>query len=159
MAQEIERKFLVCGEFRPFARKAMRISQGYLCSVPERTVRVRVRDDRGFITVKGPGDAMGMSRFEWEKEIDVDDAMHLMELCEPGVIDKIRYLVDYEGHTFEVDEFRGENEGLVMAELELKSADEEFSRPSWLGEEVTGDSRYYNASLAKMPFLSWNAGA
>lgn len=159
MAQEIERKFLVCGEFRQHAKRAMRICQGYLCSVPERTVRVRLRDGRGYLTIKGKSDASGVSRYEWEKEIEPEDALQLMALCEPGVIDKTRYLVDYGGHTFEVDEFRGDNEGLVMAELELKSADEEFRRPSWLGEEVTGDSRYYNASLAKRPFSSWNAGA
>lgn len=155
MGQEIERKFLVRGEFKSSARKAMRISQGYLSSVPERTVRVRVRDNQGFITVKGKSDIRGVSRFEWEKEISVDDAVALLGLCEPGVIDKTRYLVDYAGHTFEVDEFYGDNEGLVMAEIELSCDDEAFEKPDWLGDEVTGDSRYYNAALTKNPYINW----
>lgn len=155
MGQEIERKFLVRGEFKSSARKAMRISQGYLSSVPERTVRVRVRDNQGFITVKGKSDIRGVSRFEWEKEISVDDALALLGLCEPGVIDKTRYLVDYAGHTFEVDEFYGDNEGLVMAEIELSCEDEAFEKPDWLGGEVTGDSRYYNAALTKNPYTNW----
>ncbi len=155
MGQEIERKFLVRGEFKSSARKAMRISQGYLSSVPERTVRVRVRDNQGFITVKGKSDIHGVSRFEWEKEISVDDAVALLWLCEPGVIDKTRYLVDYAGHTFEVDEFYGDNEGLVMAEIELSCEDEAFEKPDWLGDEVTGDSRYYNAALTKNPYKYW----
>ena len=155
MGQEIERKFLVRGEFKSSARKAMRISQGYLSSVPERTVRVRVRDNQGFITVKGKSDIRGVSRFEWEKEISVDDAVALLGLCEPGVIDKTRYLVDYAGHTFEVDEFYGDNEGLVMAEIELSREDEAFEKPDWLGDEVTGDSRYYNAALTKNPYINW----
>ena len=155
MRQEIERKFLVRGEFKSSARKAMRISQGYLSSVPERTVRVRVRDNQGFITVKGKSDIRGVSRFEWEKEISVDDALALLGLCEPGVIDKTRYLVDYAGHTFEVDEFYGDNEGLVMAEIELSCEDEAFEKPDWLGDEVTGDSRYYNAALTKNPYINW----
>ena len=155
MPQEIERKFKVCGEFKALAKKAMRISQGYLSSVPERTVRVRIRDGQGFLTVKGKSDIYGVSRFEWEKEIDTSDAQQLLQLCEPGAIDKVRYLIDYAGHTFEVDEFHGDNEGLVMAELELKSGDETFERPSWLGEEVTGDPRYYNAALTRNPFKNW----
>lgn len=155
MGQEIERKFLVRGEFKSSARKAMRISQGYLSSVPERTVRVRVRDNQGFITVKGKSDICGVSRFEWEKEISVDDALALLGLCEPGVIDKTRYLVDYAGHTFEVDEFYGDNEGLVMAEIELSCEEEAFEKPDWLGDEVTGDSRYYNAALTKNPYKNW----
>ena len=155
MGQEIERKFLVRGEFKSSARKAMRFSQGYLSSVPERTVRVRVRDNQGFITVKGKSDIRGVSRFEWEKEISVDDALALLGLCEPGVIDKTRYLVDYAGYTFEVDEFYGNNEGLVMAEIELSCEDEAFEKPDWLGDEVTGDSRYYNAALTKNPYINW----
>lgn len=156
MLQEIERKFKVRGDFRPLAKKAMRISQGYLSSVPARTVRIRVRDNQGFITIKGKSDIYGASRFEWEKEIPVEDAMQLLKLCEPGIIDKTRYLVDFAGHTFEVDEFYGDNEGLVMAELELSREDEPFRRPDWLGEEVTGDSRYYNAALTKNPYRSWS---
>ncbi len=155
MGQEIERKFLVRGEFKSSAKKAMRISQGYLSSVPERTVRIRVRDNQGFITVKGKSDIRGVSRFEWEKEISVDDALALLGLCEPGVIDKTRYLVDYAGYTFEVDEFYGNNEGLVMAEIELSCEDEAFEKPDWLGDEVTGDSRYYNAALTKNPYINW----
>ena len=117
MAQEIEKKFLVAGEFKESAKKATRITQGYLSSVPERTVRVRVKGDKGYITVKGIGNDSGASRFEWEKEIPVEDVRDLLKICEPGVIDKTRYLVDCDGHTFEVDEFYGDNEGLVVAEV------------------------------------------
>ena len=155
MPQEIERKFLVPGDFRGEAVEAVRISQGYLCSVPERTVRVRVKGDRGYITVKGKGSGSGASRFEWEKEIPAGDARELLGLCEPGVIDKTRYSVPAGTHRFEVDVFHGDNEGLVVAEVELGSEDEEFVRPDWLGKEVTGDSRYYNASLSKEPYRNW----
>lgn len=155
MAQEIERKFLVRGEFKSLAKKALTIKQGYLCANAGRTVRVRVRDGRGFLTIKGRSDAAGLSRFEWEKEISAEDAESLLLLCEPGIVDKTRYLVDFDGHTFEVDEFHGENQGLVMAELELVSEDEPYRRPEWLGEEVTGDRRYYNAYLSKHPFTTW----
>ena len=130
MAQEIERKFLVAGDFKPFAKKAIRITQGYLSSVPERTVRVRIKGEKGFITIKGIGSASGASRYEWEKEIPVAEVEELLKICEPGVIDKTRYLINVGSHTFEVDEFYGENEGLVMAEIELSSEDEEFIRPS-----------------------------
>ena len=156
MPQEIERKFKVCGEYKSLARKSMRICQGYISSAPGRTVRIRIRDNQGFITIKGKGSSDGVSRFEWEKEINVEDARMLLQLCEPGIIDKTRYLVDYAGHTFEVDEFYGDNAGLVMAELELKTKNESFEKPSWLGEEVTGDTRYYNASLTKHPFKMWD---
>lgn len=118
-------------------------------------MRVRLRDDKGYLTIKGKSDAAGLSRFEWEKEISADDARELLKLCHPGAIDKTRYLVDYQGHTFEVDEFYGDNEGLLMAEVELKSQDEPFERPSWLGEEVTGDRRYYNAALTRNPYKNW----
>lgn len=155
MAQEIERKFLVSGEFKSLAKKALTIKQGYLCANAGRTVRVRVRDEQGFLTIKGRSDSAGLSRFEWEKEISVQDAESLLLLCEPGIVDKTRYLVDFAGHTFEVDEFHGENQGLVMAELELVSEDEPYQRPEWLGEEVTGDRRYYNAYLSKHPFTTW----
>ena len=110
---------------------------------------------QGFLTIKGRSDAAGLSRFEWEKEISAQDAESLLLLCEPGIVDKTRYLVDFAGHTFEVDEFHGENQGLVMAELELASEDEPYQRPEWLGEEVTGDRRYYNAYLSKHPFTTW----
>ena len=155
MGQEIERKFLVAGDFKPFAKKAVRIVQGYLSSVAERTVRIRVKGDEGFITIKGIGSESGASRFEWEKEIPVSDALELMKLCEPGVIDKTRYLVDVGGHTYEVDEFYGDNDGLVVAEIELSSEDEDFIRPEWLGEEVTGDVKYYNSMLMKHPYKNW----
>ena len=155
MAQEIEKKFLVAGEFKESAKKATRITQGYLSSVPERTVRVRVKGEKGYITVKGIGNDSGASRFEWEKEIPVEDVRDLLKICEPGVIDKTRYLVDCDGHTFEVDEFYGDNEGLVVAEVELGDENEAFTRPSWLGEEVTGDKKYYNSMLVKNPYKNW----
>ncbi len=155
MALEIERKFLVKGDFKKFATQATRITQGYLSTVPGRTVRVRVKGDKGYITVKGIGSATGATRFEWEKEIPVPEVLQLLKLCEPGIIDKTRYIVASGIHTFEVDEFYGENEGLLLAEVELKSENEEFTRPGWLGEEVTGDARYYNSMLAIQPYKSW----
>ena len=155
MAQEIERKFLVAGDFKPFAKNATRITQGYLSSVPERTVRVRVKGEKGFITIKGIGSASGASRFEWEKEIPVAEVQDLLQICEPGVIDKTRYLVEAGDHTYEVDEFYGDNEGLVVAEVELAAEDEAFVKPEWLGEEVTGDVKYYNSMLMKNPYKNW----
>lgn len=155
MAQEIERKFLVNGDFKSVATKATRITQGYLSSVPERTVRVRIKGDKGFITIKGVGSSSGASRYEWEKEIPVSVVEELLQLCEAGVIDKTRFLVTAGPHTFEVDEFYGENEGLVVAEVELSSEDESFEKPNWLGKEVTGDVKYYNSMLMKNPFKSW----
>lgn len=157
MATETERKFLVKGNFKAGAESSQRITQGYLSSVPERTVRVRIKGDRGFITVKGIGNASGASRYEWEKEIPVAEVKELLELCEPGVIDKTRYLVRVGAHVFEVDEFYGENEGLVVAEVELDDEGQAFEKPSWLGAEVTGDVRYYNAMLMKNPFTKWAA--
>ncbi len=155
MAQEIERKFLVAGDFKSAAKKATRITQGYLSSVPERTVRVRVKGEKGFITIKGIGNESGASRFEWEKEIPVAEVQDLLKICEPGVIDKTRYLVEAGDHTYEVDEFYGDNEGLVVAEVELSSEDEGFVKPEWLGEEVTGDVKYYNSMLMKNPYKNW----
>ncbi|HMM12497.1 MAG TPA: CYTH domain-containing protein [Bacteroidales bacterium] len=155
MAQEIERKFLVVGDFKPFATKATRIVQGYLSSVPERTVRVRIKGDKGYITVKGIGNQSGASRYEWEKEIPVSEADELLRICEPGVIDKTRYLVPAGNHTFEVDEFYGENQGLVVAEVELSDEADHFEKPSWLGNEVTGDARYFNSMLMKHPYTRW----
>ena len=155
MAQEIERKFLVKGDFKADSFKATRITQGYLSSVPERTVRVRVKGEKGYITIKGKGNDSGASRYEWEKEIPVDEVKELLKLCEPGIIDKTRYLVKAGEHTFEVDEFYGENEGLVMAEVALKDENENFIKPAWLGEEVTGDVRYYNSMLMKHPYTKW----
>jgi adenylate cyclase len=155
MAQEIERKFLVKGEFKKFAAKQTRITQGYLSSIPERTVRVRVKGDKGFITIKGVGNASGASRYEWEKEIPVSEVNELLTICEPGVIDKTRYNVPMGSFIFEVDEFYGENEGLVVAEVELKSESDVFEKPEWLGVEVTGDVKYYNSMLMKNPFTKW----
>lgn len=155
MANEIEKKFLVNGEFKHLASKQTRIVQGYLSSVPERTVRVRIKGDKGYITIKGIGNVSGASRYEWEKEIPTSEVEELLKICEPGVIDKTRYLVKVDNHTFEVDEFYGENNGLVLAELELSSEDESFNKPSWLGNEVTGDVKYYNSMLMKNPFTKW----
>ncbi len=153
---EIERKFLVRGDdYKRQSYSSSRIRQGYICSGHGRTVRVRLRDDRGYLTIKGPSDAAGLSRYEFEKEITPDEAEHLMALCEPGSIDKTRYLVKSGSHTFEVDEFYGDNEGLVMAEVELGSEDEPFEKPDFIGKEVTGDRRYYNAHLVKHPFCTW----
>ena len=155
MGKEIERKFLVKGDFKPFVSKQTRIVQGYLSSVPERTVRVRIKGDKGYITIKGIGNASGASRFEWEKEVPVNEIEELLKICEPGVIEKIRYLVKAGPHTFEVDEFHGDNQGLVLAEIELGTETEAFQKPAWLGEEVTGDTRYYNSMLMKNPFTRW----
>ena len=155
MALEIERKFLVADGFKPSAAIFFRISQGYLNSSPERTIRVRIKGEKGFLTVKGLSSESGASRYEWEKEIPVSEAAELLRLCEPGIIDKTRYLIEADSHTFEVDEFHGENEGLVIAEIELSSEDEAFTKPSWLGEEVTGDARYYNSMLMKHPYKKW----
>jgi len=155
MGKEIERKFLVKGDFKPFISKQTRIVQGYLSSVPERTVRVRIKGDKGFLTIKGIGNDSGASRFEWEKEIPIHETEDLLKICEPGVIDKTRFLVKAGAHTFEVDEFYGENNGLVIAEVELSSETEVFEKPSWLGQEVTGDTKYYNSMLMKHPFRKW----
>lgn len=155
MALEIERKFLVKGNFKTESHVSTRVTQGYLSSSPERTVRVRIKGEKGFITIKGKGNTSGTSRYEWEREIPVEEARELLQLCEPGIIDKTRYLILHEGHLFEVDEFHGENDGLVIAEIELKNEDENFSRPAWLGEEVTGDRKYYNAMLSRNPYVNW----
>ena len=154
--QEIERKFLVHSlDFITEASHAQKIAQGYLNSAPERTVRIRIKDDKGFITIKGKGDATGTTRFEWEKEINLQEAEALLNLCETGVIDKTRYLIKKGNHTFEVDIFEAENKGLIVAEIELSDANEVFEKPNWLAEEVTGDERYYNAFLSNKPFKTW----
>ena len=155
MSLEIERKFLVSEDFSSEITSSARIVQGYLASSPAVSVRVRVYGDKGFMTVKGRTSESGMSRFEWEKEISVDEALALLQLCGGGVIDKVRHIVPFAGHIFEVDVFHGTNEGLVMAEVELSSEDEVFEKPSWLGEEVTGDARYYNSMLLKHPYTKW----
>ncbi len=155
MANEIERKFLVTGDFKNLASKETRIVQGYLSSIPERTVRVRIKGDKGFITIKGIGNASGATRYEWEKEIPTTEVEELLKICEPGVIDKTRFLVKVGEHTFEVDEFYGENQGLVVAEIELSAENESFAKPEWLGAEVTGDVKYYNSMLMKNPYTKW----
>jgi len=153
---EIERKFLVkSDDFKNQAFAQNKIAQGYLSSVPERTVRVRIKGKKGFITIKGLSQGNGMSRFEWENEIPVDEATELLKLCEKGKIEKTRYEIKSGNHVYEVDEFYGDNEGLVMAEIELNSEEETFEKPEWLGEEVTNDERYYNAYLSKNPFKDW----
>ena len=153
---ETERKFLVRDEgFKDQAVESHHIKQGYIAHDGGRTVRVRLWDDQGILTIKGPSMGGGMSRFEWEKEISREEAEDLFLLCKPGTVDKTRWIIPAGPRKFEVDEFHGENAGLVMAEIELGSEDESFERPSWLGEEVTGDKRYYNAYLALNPFKSW----
>ncbi|MDR0893582.1 MAG: CYTH domain-containing protein [Mediterranea sp.] len=154
MAIEIERKFLVCGPYKEQAFSKSRITQGYICSAHGRTVRVRIRNDKGYLTIKGPSDT-GIGRYEWEKEIPLQEAKELMRLCEPGVIDKTRYLVHSGKHVFEIDEFYGENEGLVVAEVELGAADEPYVKPDFIGPEVTGDIRYYNSQLRMKPYTKW----
>ena len=150
---EIERKFLVLNDsYKDLAHGHSHISQGYLCSNKERTVRVRIRDNRAYLTIKGPTPEGGLNCLEIEKEITLEEGKLLMGICEPGVIDKERWLVDYKGHTFEVDEFFGENEGLVMAEVELSSEDEEVDLPDFIGKEVTGDPRFFNSYLRNRPY-------
>ena len=153
---EIERKFLVRdNSYKGTATSHIRMAQGYICRESGRTVRVRKAGDRGWLTIKGPSADNGLSRFEWETEISGADAERLMKLCQAGIIEKIRHLVPYGDHIFEVDEFLGENLGLTVAEIELENESEPFSRPEWLGEEVTGDRRYYNSMLAAAPFSTW----
>ena len=153
---EIEHKFLVKSEeFKGISFAKNEISQGYLNSNPERTVRVRIKGNQGYLTIKGKGNETGMSRLEWEKEIPVDEAKMLLNLCESGVISKIRFEIKFGNHVYEVDEFFGENEGLVIAEIELQSEDEAFEKPNWLGEEVTNNKKYYNSYLSKNPFKNW----
>lgn len=153
---ETERKFLVRNDsYKQQAFTQKRIAQGYLSSVPDRTVRVRTKGDQGFLTIKGKSSESGMSRMEWEKEISVADAEQLLAICEKGAIDKIRHEVKVGNHTYEVDEFFGDNAGLTVAEIELTDENEEFIKPEWLGEEVTGTERYYNAYLSRNPYNTW----
>ena len=153
---EIERKFLVNSEvFKEEAFQKTRITQGFLNTHKERTVRVRLKGENGFLTVKGKSSNDGLSRFEWEKEISDTEAKSLLNLCEKGIIDKIRYAIKVGFHIFEVDEFFGDNEGLIIAEVELNTKNETFSKPDWLGEEVTGDIKYYNSQISKHPYKNW----
>ena len=161
---ETERKFLVKDDsYKKMATGRIRMQQGYICRESGRTVRVRIAGERAWLTIKGASTDDGLSRYEWEKEIHADEAAELMKLCQgarstspaPAVIDKTRHIVPFEGHVFEVDEFHGANEGLTVAEIELENASEPFSRPEWLGEEVTGDRKYYNSMLIADPYSFW----
>lgn len=152
---EIERKFLVhkTMNWKRLATSSSHIMQGYFAAV--NTVRIRIRDDKGYLTIKGPSRNGGMTRYEFEKEISLNEARQLMLLCEPGIIDKHRYLVPVGSHTYEVDEFHGDNEGLVMAEVELSAEDEAYEKPDFIGQEVTGDRRFYNSHMRQNPFRLW----
>ncbi len=153
---EIERKFLVNSEaFKKEAAHSTRIVQGFLSTTPERTVRIRVKGEQGFMTIKGRSNEAGTSRFEWEKEISAEEAEQLLKLCEQPIIEKTRYEVLFGDHVFEVDEFRGDNQGLTVAEIELQQEDERFDKPDWLGAEVTGEVKYYNSNLSRTPFKQW----
>ncbi len=154
MAQEIERKYLLNGDQWRSLAEGAHYRQGYLSTVKERTVRVRTVGEKGYLTIKGI--AVGISRLEFEYEIPTDDANELLdELCERPIIEKHRYKIPYGGLVWEVDEFHGANEGLVIAEVELESADQAIDVPAWVGEEVSGDPRYFNAALVRCPFNTW----
>ncbi|WP_044204634.1 CYTH domain-containing protein [Flammeovirga sp. OC4] len=153
---EIERKFLVKSFDPSLASKSFRIVQGYICAEENKAVRVRIKGEKGFITIKGKSQDEGLSRYEWEKEISIAEVEQLLHLCDGGTIDKIRYEVPVGNHMYEVDVFDGDNKGLTIAEVELSSTDEAYEKPSWLGEEVTGEARYYNAMLMKEPFKNWS---
>jgi len=156
MALEIERKFLITSHtFKKESYKKIYIKQGFLNSDKERTVRIRIADEKAFITVKGKSNINGTSRYEWEKEIPVKDAQEMLHLCEKTVIEKNRFLVKSARHIFEIDEFMGANKGLVIAEVELQNENEHFESPPWLGLEVTGRVAYYNSNLSKHPFSNW----
>ena len=155
MSQEIERKFLVKGDFAKDVLMRKRIIQGYICAEEDRTVRVRIQGDECFLTIKSASNERGWSRYEFEQPITQSDAEELLKLCLPGIIDKLRHWIQVENHIWEVDVFQGENEGLVIAEIELSSEDESFEMPEWAGEEVTGDPKYYNAMLSQKPFCHW----
>lgn len=154
---EIERKFLVkSNDFKEEASKKTLFIQAYLNTDPERTIRIRITDDKAFMTIKGISSKNGLSRFEWEKEIPLDDAEELLKICEPGKIEKYRYHINYGDHVYEVDEFLEDNQGLVLAEVELQHEEEEFKKPDWLGKEVTGNLDYYNSNLIRNPYKNWN---
>ncbi|WP_233883330.1 CYTH domain-containing protein [Tenacibaculum piscium] len=156
MTFEIERKFLVISDaYKQEAHQKNYIKQGFLNSQKERVVRVRIKDDSGFLTIKGASNKSGTTRFEWEKEIPLQEAQNLLKLCEKGSIEKYRYLVKSNNHTYEIDDFLGDNKGLVVAEIELSEENEAFEKPDWLGKEVTGIVKYYNSNLSKMPFCNW----
>tara|TARA_R110002167_G_scaffold13570_5_gene56205 strand:+ start:3635 stop:4108 length:474 start_codon:yes stop_codon:yes gene_type:complete len=153
---EIERKFLVNSTaYVEFSSSHQTIVQGFLNTHPARTVRVRIKENKGYLTIKGKSNLSGTSRFEWEQEVPLEEAENLLRLCEPGIIEKVRYLVIFGGHVFEVDVFQGDNHGLVIAEVELQQETEPIMKPDWLGLEVTGDVKYYNSYLSKHPFKTW----
>jgi CYTH domain-containing protein len=149
MATEIERKFLVKGEFRHLSVRQSRINQAYISIDADKTIRIRIADDKAYITFKGRIAGKSIARSEWEFIIPVKDAEEMKALCRPGQIEKTRYYIPSGNHTYEVDVFHGKNEGLVIAEIELSSEDEPFDKPEWLGEEVTGNPAYYNANLIR----------
>jgi len=154
---EIERKFLVeSDEFKKLATSKDNMIQGFLNTDPERTIRIRIMGDSAFFTVKGRTSPNGLSRFEWEYQIPLADGRALLELCEQRPMEKIRYRVPVHGHVFEVDEFFGVNEGLLLAEVELRHEEEAVVLPDWLGKEVTGQTKYYNSQLALKPYTTWN---
>ncbi len=156
MNTEIERKFLVKNiDFIKDSYKKHNIKQGFLNSNKNRVVRVRIQNEKSFLTIKGPSNATGTTRFEWETEIPLHEGLQLFSLCEENRIEKVRYLVKQDTHIFEVDVFSGKNKGLIIAEIELESELEVFEKPSWIGEEVTGISMYYNTELSKNPFENW----
>ena len=149
MDNEIERKFLVKGEFKHLSKRSYRIRQGYLSVDPEKTVRIRIKDKQAFITIKGKTNETGLSRFEWEKELEFDEALKLLSLCGNQIIDKTRYIIpEGRGLNFEIDEFHGKHKGLIIAELELPYEVFKYEKPNWLGEEVSGKKEYYNSYLA-----------
>lgn len=153
---EIERKFLVISpDYRKEAKSSSHIIQGFLNTDPERTVRIRIKDEEAFLTVKGKSNIAGTIRNEWEMKIEREAALQMLDICERPLIEKVRYLIEMGDHQFEVDEFAGENDGLILAEVELEQEDETFKKPQWLGKEVTGDIRYYNSQLIKKPFRLW----
>lgn len=153
---EIERKFLVKNEtYKSESIKKQLITQGYLSSDPKRSVRIRICEQNAYITIKGQTSESGTSRYEWEKEINIEDAKQLMLLCREGFVTKIRHLIPFKNHTFEVDEFLKDNSGLVIAEIELSNENEDFERPRWLGKEVTGIKKYYNSQLSQNAYVNW----
>lgn len=158
MGTEIERKFLLRNDTWKTGADGIVYSQGYLCSDQKRTVRVRIAGDKGVLTIKGK--STGFTRTEYEYPIPVQDATHMLEtLCDDNPVEKKRYTIPYKGFTWEVDEFYGLNQGLVVAEIELTSEDQEFELPDWVGKEVTGELRYYNSQLSKHPFSTWENGS
>lgn len=155
MPYEIERKFLIASDFKADVFSQSEIKQGYLSSDPERIVRIRVRNEKAYLTIKSTLSDTEFTCYEWEKEINFNDALDMLAFCEPSIIEKTRYLAKIDTHTFEIDEFHGENEGLLFAEIELASESEIFEKPNWLGKEVTDDIRYYNFYIAQHPYKTW----